>query len=106
VNLDEILVGSLALMFCVISGSIGLGPWNAPYQLRTFQSVTRRYGIKAARIVWLFISLAFLAVGLAVLLGLRPSYAVTSTGRLGVAQLCGATKIGLRKDQLAIPEVG
>ena len=79
-NPDEILVGSLALVFAVVSFLIGVGPWIAPYQLQTFQAVGKRYGKTAARLVWLLISLAFLVVGVAVLLGLRPSYARLSSG--------------------------
>jgi len=93
VNPDEILVGSLALMFAVVSFSIGVGPWSAPYQLRTFQAVANRYGKTAARFVWLMISLAFLVVGLSVLLGLRPSYAQLSEGRYAVAGVCWDTSL-------------
>ncbi len=79
-NPDEMLVGSLALGFAVVSFLIAVGSWSAPYQLRTFQAVAKRHGKTAARIVWVLISLAFLGVGVAVLLGLRPSYAKLSTG--------------------------
>jgi len=78
VNPDEILVGSLAIIFSLLGFSIGVGPWEAPYQLRTFQRVGQRYGKTAARAVWILVSLAFLLVALAVLLGLRPSYATPS----------------------------
>ena len=91
VNPDEILVGSLALVFAVVTFSIGVGPWNAPYQLRTFQAVAKRHGKTAARVVWVLISLAFLLVGVSVLLGLRPSYAYVSEGCFLVAGDFGAT---------------
>lgn len=82
-NPDEILVGSLALFFALVSFLIGVGRWSAPYQLRTFQAVAKRHGKTAARGVWLLISLAFFLVGVAVLLGLRPSYARLSVGHYG-----------------------
>jgi hypothetical protein len=78
VNPDEILVGSLAIVLSLLGLLIGVGPWEAPYQLRTFQRVTQRYGKMAARAVWVLLSIAFLLVALAVLLRLRPSYAAPS----------------------------
>lgn len=93
VNPDEILVGSLALVFAVVSFLIGVGPWSAPYQLRTIQAVAKRYGKTAARVVWVVISLAFLVVGMAVLLGLRPSYANLSEDRYGVRGACRSTSL-------------
>ena len=92
-NPDEILVGSLALFFSVVSFLIGVGPWSAPYQLRTIQSVAKRYGKTAARVVWVVISLAFLVVGMAVLLGLRPSYANLSEDRYSVHGACRSTPL-------------
>ena len=92
-NPDEILVGSLALAFAVVSFSIGVGPWSAPYQLRTIQVVAKRYGKPAARVVWVVISLAFLVVGMVVLLGLRPSYANLSEDRYGVREACRCTPL-------------
>lgn len=77
---DEILVGSLALVFAIVSFLIGVGPWSAPYQLRSFDAVATRYGKTAARIAWILLSLTFLMVGLAVLFGLRPNYARLSAG--------------------------
>jgi hypothetical protein len=88
VNPDEILVGSLALVFAVVSFSIGVGPWSAPYQLRTFQAVANRRGKTTARVVWVMISLALLVVGVAVLLGLRPSYANRLEVRSGIGEDC------------------
>ena len=94
-NPDEILVGSLALVFAVVSFSIGVGPWSAPYQLRTFQAVSNRYGKTAARVVWVLISVAFLLVGVSVLLGLRPSYADLSKGCYVVGGICRNTPLSL-----------
>jgi uncharacterized protein HemY len=79
VNPDEILVSSLAIIFSLLGFAVGVGPWEAPYQLRTFQRVTQRYGKTGARAVWILLSIAFLLVALAVLLGLRPSYATPSS---------------------------
>ncbi len=73
---DETLVGSIALIVATVSLAIAVGPWNAPYQLRTVSSVSRRFGKPAARGLWMVIALASMTAGLAILSGLRPSYAV------------------------------
>ena len=62
-NPDEILVGGLAIVFAVLGFSIGIGPWEKPYQLRTFQRVRERHGKPAARAAWIILSIAFLLVG-------------------------------------------
>lgn len=102
-NSDEILVGSLALAFAMVCFSIGVGPWKAPYQLRTFQAVTKRHGKTTARVVWVLISLAFLVVGVAVLLGLRPTYANLSKGRYGSGGDCRDARCQMGDSSFSIP---
>jgi hypothetical protein len=43
--------------------------------LRTFSAISRRFGKPVARGVWVAIAVALLTLGLAILTGLRPSYA-------------------------------
>ena len=73
---DETLVGSLAIIMAIIAAVISAGPWEAPYRLRTFSAITRRYGKAAARAVWIAIAVASFIAGLAIFSGTRPSYAV------------------------------
>ena len=72
---DEVLVGSIALIFALISIAIAIGPWESPYQLRTISAVSKRFGKPAARGLWLMIALASFTAGFAILSGMRPSYA-------------------------------
>jgi hypothetical protein len=104
VDPDEILVGSLALVFSALSFSIGVGPWSAPYRLRTFQAVAKRHGKTAARAVWVLISLAFLVIGVVVLFGLRPSYAKLSEGRYGVGKDCRDASLVLGDSSVSLPQ--
>ena len=43
-NPDEVFVGILALSFSLVAFSIGIGPWLAPYRLRTIHGIAQRYG--------------------------------------------------------------
>ncbi|MDG2220297.1 MAG: hypothetical protein P8L85_02895 [Rubripirellula sp.] len=72
---DEQFVGSLAIILSIISVAIAVGPWTAPYRLRTFSALTNRFGKPVARGVWVAIALASLTAGIAILTGVRPSYA-------------------------------
>ena len=73
---DEPLVGALALVFAVVAAAISVGPWTAPYQLRSVSALQDRFGKPAARGLWVAVALASLAAGLAILSDLRPSYAI------------------------------
>ncbi len=72
---DEPLVGSLAIILAIIAAVIAVGPWASPYRLRTFSAITQRFGKPVARGVWVAIAVASLTAGLAILTGMRPSYA-------------------------------
>lgn len=73
---DEPLVGSLAIILSVLAALIAAGYWEAPYQLRTISAVSRRFGKSAARCVWIAIAIASFSAGIAIIKGVRPSYAV------------------------------
>ena len=75
---DEPLVGSLAVIVAIAAAAIAIGPWSQPYRLRTFSAICRRFGKPVARGIWIAIAVALLTSGLAILSGLRPSYAVPS----------------------------
>lgn len=72
---DEPLVGSIAIVVALVAGAIAVGPWTEPYRLRTFSMICQRFGKPVARGVWVAIALALLTSGLAILTGMRPSYA-------------------------------
>ena len=72
---DEGLVGSLAIIIAIVAAAIAVGPWTQPYRLRTFSAISERFGKPVARGVWVAIAVALLTSGLAILTGLRPSYA-------------------------------
>ncbi len=73
---DESLVGSLALIFSLITFVIALGPWARPYRLSSIAAVHARFGKLAARGIWCFIAITSLVSGMAILNGVRPSYAM------------------------------
>jgi hypothetical protein len=72
---DETLVGILAILIALASMAIAVGPWHRPYQLKNFAAICDRYGKPVARSIWLAIALAAFGSGLAILSGIRPSYA-------------------------------
>lgn len=73
---SEPLVGLVAIILALAATAVSLGPWPSPYRLRSIAAVRRRFGMTAARFVWLIVALASLSAGLAILAGVRPSYAV------------------------------
>jgi hypothetical protein len=71
---DEPFVGSLAIIMAIVAAAIAVGPWNRPYQLRSFSALSQRFGKSVARGVWVAIAVAALTLGFAILTGQRPSY--------------------------------
>ena len=72
---DEVLVGSLAIVLAISALAVALGPWTAPYQLRSFSIVERRFGKPAARGLWIAVAISLTTAGFAIINGIRPSYA-------------------------------
>lgn len=72
---DEPLVGFVAIALAVIAAVIAVGPWDQPYQLRSIVAIRLRYGKLVARGVWVAIAIAAFTSGIAILSGMRPSYA-------------------------------
>lgn len=75
---DEPLVAAVAIMLATIAVAIAIGPWNGPYQLRTIDAIKHRFGMSAARAVWVAVALTMFATGLAIISGVRPTYAIPS----------------------------
>lgn len=68
-------MGCLALAFSGIATAIAIGPWAAPYQIRSVTYVRERFGKLAARSLWLAVAIIAAGSGVAILNGIRPSYA-------------------------------
>ncbi len=75
---DEPLVAAVAIMLATIAVAIAFGPWDGPYQLRTIDAVKHRFGMSVARAVWVAVALTMFATGLAIVSGVRPTYAIPS----------------------------
>ncbi|TWU43066.1 hypothetical protein Q31b_21030 [Novipirellula aureliae] len=73
-NYGDTLVGSIAILFSIISAFISLGPWTRPYQLRTISLVNERFGRTTARLVWMIVAIAAFVAGIAILADIRPAY--------------------------------
>jgi len=74
---DEPLVAGVALILAIIASLIALGPWSAPYRLRTIAAVQRRFGKPVARAVWALVALAMFAASVSIVTGIRPAFAVS-----------------------------
>lgn len=68
-------MGCLALAFSAIATAIAIGPWTAPYQIRSVKFVRERFGSLAARSLWLAVAIITGGSGVAILNGVRPNYA-------------------------------
>ena len=75
---DEPLVAGVAIALALIAAVIAVGPWNGPYRLRTIDAVGHRYGKPVARAIWAAVAVTMFAIGLAIISGVRPTYAVPS----------------------------
>jgi hypothetical protein len=75
VSYSEPFVGCVAIVFAFAAAAVSVGPWTAPYQLRSIAVVRRRFGMPAARLVWFAVAVTSLTSGIAILAGVRPSYA-------------------------------
>ncbi|MEO1527916.1 MAG: hypothetical protein AAFX06_20990 [Planctomycetota bacterium] len=86
VTYNDLFVAGVAFVGGGLSLAISVGPWPAPYELRTMAAIRDRYGMAAARATWMLIALASILAGVAIATGLRPSYArpTTDSGLRGV----------------------
>ncbi len=77
----------MAIAVSLVATAISIGPWTAPYQIRSMKYVSDRFGKPAARILWLTIAIVSGSSGVAILNGLRPSYATTRVQSVPLRQL-------------------
>lgn len=68
-------MGCLALAFSAVATAFAIGPWTAPYQIRSVKYVHERFGKLTARALWLVVAVIAGGSGVAILNGIRPSYA-------------------------------
>ncbi len=71
-------MGCLALAFSTIATAIAIGPWAAPYQIRSVKYVSDRFGKPSARVIWLVVAIITGGSGVAILNGIRPGYVTPS----------------------------
>lgn len=83
---NDMLVASIALIGSVFALAISLGPWTTPYRLRSISHVVNRYGMPAARCVWVVIALVSLFAGVAIASGLRPGFAKPASDAIDSAR--------------------
>ncbi len=83
---NDMLVASVALIGSFLALAISLGPWTTPYRLRSISHVVNRYGMTAARSVWIVIALVSLLVGVAIASGFRPGFVKPATDAVDSAQ--------------------
>lgn len=74
---DELFVGGLAVLLSLIFLAFAVGPWAAPYRLGATNAIVKRFGKTAARLFWITLSIFVGLVGIAILTGMRPRYAVS-----------------------------
>ncbi|MEL6104718.1 MAG: hypothetical protein AAFU85_01720 [Planctomycetota bacterium] len=77
---NDLLVAGVAVVGGVLALAASIGPWPAPYELRTMASIRDRYGMATARATWMLIALASLVVGIVIATGVRPGYAIPESG--------------------------
>ena len=75
----DLFVASVAVVGGTLALAVSLGPWPAPYELRTVAMIRQRYGMAAARAMWMLVALASLLAGVAIATGFRPGYATPDT---------------------------
>ena len=72
---DEWFVGGLSILLAVLFFLFAIGPWSAPYRLRSTAAISAKYEKLFARLFWFLLAVLLGGLGLAILLGLRPTYA-------------------------------
>ncbi|MDM4018740.1 hypothetical protein [Roseiconus lacunae] len=75
INYNDLFVSCVAMLGSATAFAVGIGPWQEPYRLRTVAMIAQRYGMPAARMLWIAIAIISLVAGIAIARGIRPSYA-------------------------------
>ncbi|KAA5547314.1 hypothetical protein FYK55_02655 [Roseiconus nitratireducens] len=83
---NDLFVATVAFVCAGGSLAVSLGPWVAPYQLRSIAHIRQRFGESAARLTWLVVAIVSLLAGLAIAGGIRPGYAQPQPGTIQTAR--------------------
>ncbi|OYP37029.1 hypothetical protein [Rhodopirellula sp. MGV] len=86
INYNDLFVSSVAMLGSASAFAVAVGPWREPYRLRTIAMVVDRYGMTAARAVWISIALISLSAGVSIARGIRPGFAQPSSTPADAAQ--------------------
>jgi uncharacterized membrane protein YphA (DoxX/SURF4 family) len=86
ISYNDLFVSSIALIGSAAALAVGIGPWRNPYRLRSIAGIVDRYGMTAARGVWIFVAVISLIAGIAIASGIRPGYAQPNQGSIGSAR--------------------
>ncbi|QEG02165.1 hypothetical protein Mal15_62490 [Stieleria maiorica] len=77
---NDLFVATVAFVGSTLAFAVAVGPWRQPYHLRSIASVVDRYGMSAARFVWIVVAIISLIAGMAIASGVRPGYAKPDPG--------------------------
>ena len=83
---NDMFVATVAMIASLSALAVSIGPWHAPYRLRSMAVIVERYGMTAARWVWVAVAVISLVAGVAIASGIRPSYARPDSGTIGSAR--------------------
>lgn len=75
---EQILIGTLAASLGLLSLFAAATCWQPAYRLRSVRFIQQQLGHVAARLFFAAMALVLLALAAAILLGVRPAYAVSS----------------------------
>ncbi|QDV40916.1 hypothetical protein Enr13x_07530 [Stieleria neptunia] len=83
---NDLFVAMVAFVGGALALAVAIGPWQQPYHLRSISRVVDRYGMSAARSVWVLVAIISLIAGMAIASGVRPGFAKPDQARNGSAR--------------------
>jgi hypothetical protein len=86
ISYNDLFVSSIALIGSAAALAVGFGPWRKPYRLRSIAIIVDRFGMAAARGVWIAVALVSLIAAISIASGVRPGYAKPSQGSVDSAR--------------------
>lgn len=83
---NDLFVASIALAGSATAFAVGIGPWGNPYRMRSIAAIVNRYGMIAARCLWITIAIIALVTGIAIASGVRPEFTKPNQSSFGSAR--------------------